>query len=64
MQFSLLQSFHLLSLPCFYKSLYMSVIIVGVVVVFVYMLEFKSESAMLSLGHACRVRHSLKCSLP
>ena len=30
----------------------MSVIIVGVVVVFVYMLEVKSESATLSLGHA------------
>ena len=52
-QFSLLQSFHLLSLPFFPKSLYMSVIIVGVVVVFVYMLEFKSDSATLALnGHA------------
>ena len=31
----------------------MSVIIVGVVVVFVYMLEFKSDSATLALnGHA------------
>ena len=49
-QFSLFRSFHLLSV--LFSQVIMSVVILGVVVVFVYMLEFKSESATLALGLA------------
>ena len=50
-QFSLLRSFHLLSLLFFQVIIFVHDYC-RVVVVFVYMLEVKSESTTIALGHA------------